>query len=133
MIARPRPSKEEVRLRLYILSVLIDLAMLGLAFALANILVLGSLMGEPGKPHGLIMAAMIAPVYALIAINGGAYGIRMIGNRRASAVKAVWSLAQAARSRTSASTVSENSAGTSSRVNSVAMSKPPSMTAPRPR
>ncbi|MBO9575510.1 MAG: sugar transferase [Sphingobium sp.] len=96
MIARPRPSKEEVRLRLYILSVLIDLATLGLAFALANMLVLGSLVGEPGKPHGLIMAAMIAPVYALIAINGGAYGIRMIGNRRASAVKAVWGLSQAA-------------------------------------
>ena len=96
MTERPAPSKEVARLRLYILSILIDLAMLGIAFALANVLVLGSIMGEPGKPHGLIMAAMIAPVYALIAINGGAYGIRMIGNRRARAVKAVWSLAQAA-------------------------------------
>jgi len=96
MNERPAPSKEVARLRLYILSILIDLAMLGLAFALANVIVLGSLMGEPGKPHGLIMFAMIAPVYALIAINGGAYGIRMIGNRRASAVKAVWSLVQAA-------------------------------------
>ncbi len=96
MTARPAPSKEVARLRLYILSILIDLAMLGLAFALANIIVLGALAGEPGKPHGLVMFAMIAPVYALIAINGGAYGIRMIGNRQASAVKAVWSLAQAA-------------------------------------
>ncbi len=96
MIGSSAPTKEVVRLRLYILSILIDLAMLGLAFALANIIVLGSLVGEPGKPHGLVMFAMIAPVYALIAINGGAYGIRMIGNRQASAVKAVWSLAQAA-------------------------------------
>ncbi|HEY1124152.1 MAG TPA: exopolysaccharide biosynthesis polyprenyl glycosylphosphotransferase [Sphingobium sp.] len=96
MTARPAPSKEVARLRLYILSILIDLAMLGIAFALANVIVLGALMGEPGKPHGLVMFAMIAPVYALIAINGGAYGIRMIGNRQASAVKAVWSLTQAA-------------------------------------
>jgi exopolysaccharide biosynthesis polyprenyl glycosylphosphotransferase len=96
MTERPAPSKEVARLRLYILSILIDLAMLGLAFALANLIVLGSVIGEPGKPHGLIIAAMLAPVYALIAINGGAYGIRMIGNRQASAVKAVWSLAQAA-------------------------------------
>jgi len=96
MTERPAPSKEVARLRLYILSILIDLAMLGIAFGLANVMVLGSLMGEPGKPHGLVMFAMIAPVYALIAINGGAYGIRMIGNRQASAVKAVWSLVQAA-------------------------------------
>jgi len=96
MTAKPAPSKEAARLRLYILSILIDIAVLGLAFALANMLVLGSLGGEPGKPHGLVMFAMIAPVYALIAIPGGVYGIRMIGNRRASAVKAVWSLVQAA-------------------------------------
>ena len=95
MTAKPAPSKEVARLRLYLLSILIDIMVLGLGFALANILVLGSLFGEPGKPHGLVMFAMIAPVYALIAINGGVYGIRMIGNRRASAVKAVWSLAQA--------------------------------------
>jgi hypothetical protein len=36
MTERPAPSKEVARLRLYILSILIDLAMLGLAFALAN-------------------------------------------------------------------------------------------------
>lgn len=96
MNARPAPSKEVARLRLYLLSILIDLVTLGLAFAFANVIVLGSLLGEPGKPHGLIMAAMIAPVYALLAINGGVYGIRMIGNRQASAVRAIWSLAQAA-------------------------------------
>jgi exopolysaccharide biosynthesis polyprenyl glycosylphosphotransferase len=95
MTAKPAPSKEVARLRLYILSILIDIMVLGLGFALANLLVLHSLWGEPGKPHGLIMFAMIAPVYALIAINGGVYGIRMIGNRRASAAKALWSLAQA--------------------------------------
>jgi exopolysaccharide biosynthesis polyprenyl glycosylphosphotransferase len=95
MTAKPAPSKEAARLRLYLLSILIDIMVLGLAFAFANFLVLHSLWGEPGKPHGLIMFAMIAPVYTLIAINGGVYGIRMIGNRRASAVKAVWSLVQA--------------------------------------
>jgi len=96
MTAKPAPSKEVARLRLYIVSILIDIAVLGLGFAFSNLLVLHSLWGEPGKPHGLVMFAMIAPVYALIAINGGVYGIRMIGNRRASAVKAVWCLAQAA-------------------------------------
>ena len=96
MTAKPAPSKEVARLRLYLLSILIDITVLGLGFALANILVLHSLWGEPGKPHGLIMFAMISPVYSLIAINGGVYGIRMIGNRRASATRAVWSLVQAA-------------------------------------
>jgi exopolysaccharide biosynthesis polyprenyl glycosylphosphotransferase len=95
MTANRAPSKEVARLRLYIVSILIDIAVLGLGFLLANILVLHSLSGEPGKPHGIIMFAMIAPVYALIAIHGGVYGIRMIGNRQASAVKAIWSLAQA--------------------------------------
>ncbi len=96
MIARPAPTKEAARLRLYILCILIDIAVLGLAFALANILVLGDWRGEPGKPHGLIMAAMIAPVYVLLAISGGVYGIRMIADRRASAMRALWALAQAA-------------------------------------
>jgi len=95
MTAKPAQSKEAARLRLYLLSIMLDMLVLGLAFALANVLVLGSLAGEPGKPHGLIMAAMIVPVYVLIAVHGGVYGIRMIGNRRASAAKAVWSLAQA--------------------------------------
>ncbi|WP_443970678.1 exopolysaccharide biosynthesis polyprenyl glycosylphosphotransferase [Sphingobium sp. CR28] len=96
MIARPAPSKEAARLRLYAISIVIDIAVIGCGFALANLIVLGDWLGEPGKPHGLVMAAMIAPVYVLIALNGGVYGIRMIGNRRASAVRAIWSLAQAA-------------------------------------
>jgi len=95
MAAKPAQSKEAARLRLYLLSIALDMLVLGLAFALANLLVLRSLWGEPGKPHGLIMAAMIVPVYVLIAVHGGVYGIRMIGNARASAVKAVWSLVQA--------------------------------------
>lgn len=95
-MARPAPSKEAARLRLYLLSIVIDMAVVGLGFALANIIVLGNVLGEPGKPHGLVMAAMIAPVYVLLAINGGAYGIHMIGNRQASALRAIWCLAQAA-------------------------------------
>jgi exopolysaccharide biosynthesis polyprenyl glycosylphosphotransferase len=95
MSAKPAQSKEAARLRLYLLSIILDMLVLGSAFALANLLVLGSIMGQPGKPHGLIMASMIVPVYVLIAVHGGVYGIRMIGNGRASAVKAVWSLAQA--------------------------------------
>ena len=96
MTAYPAPSKEGARLRLYIISILIDLTVLGFAFALGNLVVLHNGMGEPGKPHGLVMFAMIAPVYTLLAINGGVYGIRMIGNRQASAVKAIWAFAQAA-------------------------------------
>jgi exopolysaccharide biosynthesis polyprenyl glycosylphosphotransferase len=88
-------SREAARLRLYILSMLVDIAVLSVAFALANLLVLGEVSGEPGKPHGLVMFAMIAPVYTLLALNGGVYGIRMIGNGRVSAWRALSALAQA--------------------------------------
>ncbi|HEX7872234.1 MAG TPA: exopolysaccharide biosynthesis polyprenyl glycosylphosphotransferase [Sphingobium sp.] len=88
-------SREAARLRLYLLSILVDIAVLVMAFALANAAVLGRIMGEPGKPHGLIMAAMIAPVYVLLAINGGVYGIRAIGKGRSSARRALLALAQA--------------------------------------
>lgn len=94
---RPRSySREAARLRLYILSILIDMLVLAIAFVLANLIVVGHLVGEPGKPHGLAMFAMITPVYVLLAINGGVYGIRMIGNGRISAWRALWALAQAA-------------------------------------
>jgi exopolysaccharide biosynthesis polyprenyl glycosylphosphotransferase len=89
-------SREAARLRLYILSILVDIAMLSVAFALANIIVIGDVSGQPGKPHGLVMFAMIAPIYTLLAVNGGVYGIRMIGNGRVSAWRALWALAQAA-------------------------------------
>lgn len=88
-------SREGARLRLYILSILVDIGVLGLSFALANMVVLGQFMGQPGKPHGLIMFAMIAPVYVLLAINGGVYGIRVIGKGRTSARRALLALAQA--------------------------------------
>lgn len=92
----PRPfSREAARLRLYILSILIDVGVLALAFATANTLILGDVGGEPGKPHGLVMFAMIAPVYVLLAINGGVYGIRMIGNGAVSGWRALWALGQA--------------------------------------
>lgn len=88
-------SREAARLRLYILSILVDIAVLALSFAMANAAVLGRVMGEPGKPHGLVMFAMIAPVYALIAINGGVYGLRVIGQGRTGARRALLALAQA--------------------------------------
>jgi len=88
-------SREAARLRLYILSILIDIAVLAVAFAFANLLVIGQFGGQPGKPHGLIMFAMITPVYILIAIKGGVYGIRTIGQGRASAWSALFALGQA--------------------------------------
>lgn len=88
-------SREAARLRLYILSILVDIAVLAVAFALANVIVLGRFNGEPGKPHGLVMFAMIAPVYILLAINGGVYGIRTIGRGRSSAWRALFALGQA--------------------------------------
>jgi exopolysaccharide biosynthesis polyprenyl glycosylphosphotransferase len=88
-------SREAARLRLYILSILVDIAVLAVAFALANLLVLGRFNGEPGKPHGLVMFAMIAPVYILLAIHAGVYGIRTIGQGRASAWRALFALGQA--------------------------------------
>ena len=89
-------SKEIVRARLYLLCFLGDLAGLFLSFLLANWLVLGALLGEPGKPHGLVMFAMIAPLYILLAVQGGAYGIHMLDNIRRGIVRGLLALAQAA-------------------------------------
>ncbi len=89
-------SKEIVRLRLYLLCLLGDAAGLLLSFMLANWLVLGALWGEPGKPHGIVMFAMIAPLYVLLAVQGGAYGIRMIDNMGQGVRRALLALAQAA-------------------------------------
>lgn len=93
---RPPSGKEIVRLRLYLLGAVLDIwAMLG-SFAFANWLVLGSVMGEPGKPHGFVMFALLAPIYVLLAINSGAYGIRMLDAVRRSAAHALFAFAQAA-------------------------------------
>lgn len=89
-------SKENARLRLYLLGIVLDMwAMLG-SFVLANWVVLGSPLGEPEKPHGIVIFAVLAPIYALLAINGGAYGIRMLGAARISAAHALWAFVQAA-------------------------------------
>lgn len=88
-------SKENIRIRLYVLNLGLDLLALLASFAMANMLVLGSLAGEPGKPHGLIMFAMIAPVYAVLAVNGGVYGIRMLNQTRSAVIRSLWALVQA--------------------------------------
>lgn len=89
-------SKEIVRLRLYLLSLCGDMAVLFLSFAVANFVILGDIWGQPGKPHGIVMFAMIAPVYALLAVQGGAYGIRMLDNVRQGVFRALMALLQAA-------------------------------------
>lgn len=89
-------SREGLRLRIYILSLSLDVLALLAAFVLANLIVLGSVMGEPNKPQGIVMFAMIAPVYVLLAVGGGTYGIRMLENVRDGAFRAIWALAQAA-------------------------------------
>lgn len=89
-------SKEIVRLRLYALCLAGDMAGLFCAFLAANWFVLGALWGEPGKPHGLVMVAMIAPLYALLAVQGGGYGIRALDNVRRGVFRALLALAQAA-------------------------------------
>lgn len=89
-------SKEVVRLRLYALCLAGDMAGLFCAFLAANWFVLGALWGEPGKPHGLVMFAMVAPLYALLAVQGGAYGINTLERVRRGIVRALWALAQAA-------------------------------------
>ena len=89
-------SKEIVRLRLYALCLAGDVTGLFCAFLAANYFVLGALWGEPGKPHGLVMFAMIAPLYALLAVKGGGYGIQSLDNLRRGIVRALLALAQAA-------------------------------------
>ncbi|WP_193742856.1 sugar transferase [Sphingobium bisphenolivorans] len=89
-------SKEIVRLRLYLLCLLGDMAGLFLSFLLANFFVLGALWGEPGKPHGLVMFAMIAPIYVLLGVQGGAYGIHMLDDVRRGIFRGLLALAQAA-------------------------------------
>ncbi|RVT41013.1 exopolysaccharide biosynthesis polyprenyl glycosylphosphotransferase [Sphingobium algorifonticola] len=92
---RAGPSLSGLRVRLYLGGVMADVLMLGIAFALANLLVIGRIVGEPAKPHGLVMFAMIAPVYALLAVQAGVYGIRGITAVRSSALRACWAFAQA--------------------------------------
>ena len=87
---RTTVSKEMVRLRLYVLCLAGDMAGLFCAFLAANWFVLGALWGEPGKPHGLVMFAMIAPLYALLGIKGGAYGIATIERVRRGISRALW-------------------------------------------
>lgn len=89
-------SKEMVRLRLYALCLAGDMAGLFFAFLAANWFILGALWGEPGKPHGLVMFAMVAPLYALLAIQGGAYGINTLDRVRRGIFRALLALAQAA-------------------------------------
>tara|TARA_R110000782_G_scaffold78276_8_gene155530 strand:- start:193148 stop:194542 length:1395 start_codon:yes stop_codon:yes gene_type:complete len=93
--SNPPASKEGARLRLYLLGLVLDMWVLLGSFLLANWIILGSPQGEPGKPHGLLIFAMLAPLYALLAINGGAYGIRMLGHVRASAAHALLAFGQA--------------------------------------
>ena len=93
--ARNGLSLSAVRMRLYLLSMASDIVMLFVAFALANLLVIGRFVGEPAKPHGLVMFAMIAPVYVLLAIQAGVYGVRSLGTVRAAAARACWAFAQA--------------------------------------
>lgn len=88
-------SKKSSRIRLYLLGLVLDLwTMLG-SFMAANFIVVHDIFGEPNKPHGIVMFAMIAPVYAVLAINGGAYGLRLLNNPSASTVRALFAFAQA--------------------------------------
>lgn len=104
MIIQKRPetaqtapvSKEHARLRLYLLGLVLDMWGMLASFVLANWLVLGSPWGEPEKPHGIVIFAVMGPIYALLAINGGAYGIRMLGAARTSAAHALLAFVQAA-------------------------------------
>ncbi|MGK2909379.1 MAG: exopolysaccharide biosynthesis polyprenyl glycosylphosphotransferase [Sphingobium sp.] len=82
-------------MRLYLLSMAADGAVLFAAFALANLIVIGRLVGEPAKPHGLVMFAMIAPVYVLLAVQAGVYGVRSLDDVRATAMRACWAFVQA--------------------------------------
>lgn len=83
-------------MRLYLLCLLGDMAGLFLSFLLANYLVLGAWLGEPGKPHGIVMFAMIAPLYVLLGVQGGAYGIHMLEDLRRGIFRGLMALAQAA-------------------------------------
>lgn len=94
-IKTPGASLSSVRVRIYLCSLTADVAILFVAFALANLLVIGELVGEPAKPHGLVMFAMIAPVYGLLAIQAGVYGIRSLGAVRETVLRACWAFAQA--------------------------------------
>lgn len=89
-------SKEIVRVRLYLLCLTGDMAGLFLSFLIANYVLLGAFMGEPGKPHGLVMFAMLAPLYAILGVQSGAYGIHALEHTRRGIFRALLSLAQAA-------------------------------------
>jgi polysaccharide biosynthesis protein PslA len=94
-LSRQPVSKQIARVRLYLLGMVLDLWMMLGCFVLANRIGVGSFMGEPGKPHGFVMFVLIAPVYTVLAINGGAYGIQILNNVRASSRRAIFAFIQA--------------------------------------
>lgn len=82
--------------RLYLACVVLDMFVLLIGFALANIIVIGNVMGQPTKPHGLVMFAMIAPVYLVLAVHAGGYRTQVLSRRFDSITRALRSLLQAA-------------------------------------
>lgn len=95
MVARGPVSKMRARVRLYLLGMVLDIWWMLASFAVANRIAVGHWLGEPGKPHGFVMVALIAPVFMILAVNNGAYGIQMLNNVRASSRRALLSFFQA--------------------------------------
>jgi len=77
-----------LRLRLYMLIMLVDGALMAAAFLLANV----AYYGRPFASYGVNSVALLFPVYLAVGLNGGAWSMQALTHGRRSAALAVQSL-----------------------------------------
>ena len=77
-----------LRIRLYVLMIAADGALMAAAFLLANI----ARYGRPFESYGLNTFAVLFPVYLAIGLNGGAWSLKALANPRRSVALAAQSL-----------------------------------------
>src|SRR4249919_3493279 len=77
-----------LRLRLYLLMLVVDCAALAAAFLLANLV----RYGRPFESYGVNTLALLLPIYLATSLNGGAYSIRSLIDPRQSVAMAIQSL-----------------------------------------
>ncbi|RYF02611.1 MAG: hypothetical protein EOO40_13125, partial [Deltaproteobacteria bacterium] len=89
-----RPRKGLLRLRAYAMLLAVDLAMMAAAFVLAHAIYGSSIPAD--QHHAAIMYALLAPLFAGMAMLNRAYNAEALELRRNSVSRAILSLAYAA-------------------------------------
>ncbi|HEX8639657.1 MAG TPA: exopolysaccharide biosynthesis polyprenyl glycosylphosphotransferase [Allosphingosinicella sp.] len=85
---RPAGDFHRLRLRLYLLLIAADTALLSTAFLLANLV----RYGRPFETYGLNIIALLVPIYFAVGLNGGAWSLKALADPRRSVGLAAQSL-----------------------------------------